>query len=411
MTPSGEFGKPAAGAPAGFSSHRHSDRVIPAEQTWQRIAPHLASHGITRMARLTGLDRLGIPVWSAIMPNARSLAVSQGKGLTDMDARVSAAMEALERAIAAAPFSYPEVATADALRQRGERILTFPDLVASHAEDLPADFVTDWLRAEDLRDNSPLFVPMDAVLLDRTRSRCRYWQSSDGLASGNTRLEARFHGLMERIERDAECLFHLLGPEARARRVIDPADFRDETLLALLDRVGAAGLRTVFFDMTSDIGIPVLLCHLGPANITSRRHVAATDVTGGAGAHPNPLRAALRALTEAAQSRLTFISGTRDDIDPSVYTTSVAAWIRDAFALAAGPLPDWPAPADTLEDMFAEALARLQTVEAGPAVAVSLSDPALPFAVEKIVVPGLEHPPGARLRRFGTRAIIQAIVS
>lgn len=411
MIPDGDYGKPAAGAPAGFSAHRYSDRVIPAEQTWARIAPHLAPNGITRMARLTGLDRLGIPVWNAVMPNARSLAISQGKGITDMDARVSAAMEALERASAASPWLRPVTATAAELSLKGERVMTFPDLVAPHAEDLPPDFVTDWLPAEDLRDGSSLLVPMDAVLLDRTQNRCRYWQSSDGLASGNTRLEARFHGLMERIERDAECLFHFLGAEQRAKRVFDPFHFRDDTLTELLARVTAAGLCAVFFDMTSDIGIPVVLCHLGPADVAERRHVVATDVTGGAGAHTAPLRAALRALTEAAQSRLTFISGTRDDIDPSAYRNPVAGWIRDAFALPKGRLPDWPSAPVTLEVMFDYALARLDIVAACPVVAVSLSDPALPYAVEKILVPGLEHPPGARLRRFGARAIVRAASS
>ena len=52
--------------------------------------------GITRIANVTGLDRIGIPVVMVCRPNARSIAVSQGKGL-DMDAAiVSGLMESAE---------------------------------------------------------------------------------------------------------------------------------------------------------------------------------------------------------------------------------------------------------------------------------------------------------------------------
>ena len=52
--------------------------------------------GITRLANVTGLDRIGIPVVQAVRPNSRSLSVSQGKGV-DMDsAKASAMMEAFE---------------------------------------------------------------------------------------------------------------------------------------------------------------------------------------------------------------------------------------------------------------------------------------------------------------------------
>lgn len=53
-------------------------------------------HGITRLADITGLDTLGVPVWSAIRPAARSYVVSAGKGLDPRHARVTAVMEAIE---------------------------------------------------------------------------------------------------------------------------------------------------------------------------------------------------------------------------------------------------------------------------------------------------------------------------
>jgi len=51
--------------------------------------------GITRVANVTGLDHVGIPVVMACRPNARGLAVSQGKGLTLDAAKASAVMESI----------------------------------------------------------------------------------------------------------------------------------------------------------------------------------------------------------------------------------------------------------------------------------------------------------------------------
>ena len=43
-----------------------------------RLAPVM---GITRVANVTGLDSVGIPVVMVCRPNSRSVAVSQGKGI------------------------------------------------------------------------------------------------------------------------------------------------------------------------------------------------------------------------------------------------------------------------------------------------------------------------------------------
>ena len=58
------------------------DRAVPPADTVARVRPHLQRMGITRLADLTGLDRIGVPVFAAVRPNSRSVATSQGKGLT-----------------------------------------------------------------------------------------------------------------------------------------------------------------------------------------------------------------------------------------------------------------------------------------------------------------------------------------
>ena len=71
-------------------------RTCSPQETWSRLKPLLPVFGIARVANITGLDRIGIPVFTACRPNSRSLSVFQGKGLSTGAARVSAVMEAYE---------------------------------------------------------------------------------------------------------------------------------------------------------------------------------------------------------------------------------------------------------------------------------------------------------------------------
>src|SRR3989442_3209074 len=63
------------------------------QETLAPVRPPFPMFGITRLAHVTGLDRIGIPVWLCIRPNARCLSGSQGKRLDDDLARVSAVPE------------------------------------------------------------------------------------------------------------------------------------------------------------------------------------------------------------------------------------------------------------------------------------------------------------------------------
>lgn len=56
----------------------------------------MAQMGITRLANVTGLDCIGIPVYVAVRPNSRALATAQGKGIDVDAAKASALMESIE---------------------------------------------------------------------------------------------------------------------------------------------------------------------------------------------------------------------------------------------------------------------------------------------------------------------------
>ena len=366
--------------------------------------------GVTRLARLTGLDRIGIPVWSAVSPNARSIVINQGKGITDIDAKVSAAMEAIERAVACAPSAATRRATSRALSETGDRTLHLPELIAAGQADLQDDETIDWLRSFDLLDGATTWVPREAAILDRTIVGCRYWQSSDGLASGNTETEAILHGLLERIERDAETLWRMLPLSGKHRGCIDPGSFEDPVLDELAERIAAAGLDLRLFDMTSDVGIPCYAATLAEAGILSARQPRYHDVTIGHGAQPVARRAAIRAVTEAAQSRLTYISGARDDVFPETFTRDLPEETRGLFAAAPQrrslAAPDAPTGPKALLD---DVMWRLETAGIRTVVVVPLMEGVAPFSVVKVIVPALENPDGLRKRRFGERALARAL--
>ncbi|WP_051263967.1 YcaO-like family protein [Rhizobium leucaenae] len=388
----------------------YSDRVCTAEETYRRIEPCLAGHGITRLGRLTGLDRIGIPVWQAVSPNAKSIVINNGKGITDLDAKVSAAMEALERMVAGAPAVKTISASQRELLAKGQHTDPLPSLIASGQTDIDDDEKIVWTEGHDLIADRNVWIPFGAITLDRTPRNARFWQSSDGLASGNVLTEAILHGLLERIERDAKELWDVSEPALRMDACVDPASLADPLLNELLRKIGNADLTLKLFDMTSDVKMPAFTAFLGPLEITRAKHVRYIDVTMGCGAHPSPVRAAIRAVTEAAQSRLTFISGARDDIHPEDFTRELPDSIRRCFEA----LPKPAARPDEALPYGAEALLRLtidRLRQAGitSAIAVSLADGSLPFAVAKLIVPQLENPPGDRKRRFGYRAISKTL--
>ncbi len=74
-------------------------RAIAPEKTITNVESKLRSAGVTRVAEITHLDRVGVPVYTAIRPSAAEGAVSiyAGKGATKAQAKASAMMESFER--------------------------------------------------------------------------------------------------------------------------------------------------------------------------------------------------------------------------------------------------------------------------------------------------------------------------
>lgn len=330
-------------------------------------------------------------------------------------------MEAVERAVAGEPCVDPVLGTSFGLQMMGHKIDTLDCLIAMHKPDLGPDEETEWVAGIDILTGETIYVPFEAVLLDRTRD-ARYWMSSDGLASGNNIEEAVFHGVLERIERDAHVLWQVGAETKRYAGCVDPRGFHDEALTGLIDKIEKSGLALRLFDITSDIAIPCFTAILGPGDSAPGGQrdrngggdIRLVEVTGGTGAHPFPVRAAIRAVTEAAQSRLTYISGARDDISPATFSRSLPPLMRRAFdavpvSPASGPVRQRTPEHRNLSHLLQHVLDALRNKGISSVIAVRLSDDTLPFGVVKVVIPQLENPEGLRARRFGTRALARAI--
>ena len=387
-------------------------RAVPPAETVARLRPLLPRLGITRLADVTGLDRIGVPVFQAIRPLSRSVSVSQGKGLSPDAARASALMEAVETWHAERVDRPLRLARERDLAQAAQVIDTgrLPRVAGSEYD--PGRLIL-WLQGLELGSGEPVWVPYEPVHTDYTLPQPAgsgfFLASTNGLASGNVRAEAVIHAVCELIERDAVGLWFRRQPAARAATAVDPASVDDPACRLVLDRCAMAGCRVVIWDLASDIGVPAFQCLL----------LDERDPQGhgglGSGCHPAREVALLRALTEAVQVRMTYISGARDDLRAAEYTDGARAQrLRQATRLAAHSRDGidfctLPSCAEaSFEADLAALAARLAVAGVGPAVIVDLDRPEIGVAVVRALVPGLEGPDdhpsytqGARARRVG----------
>ena len=369
-------------------------RACTPEETLAAIAPALADYGITRAASVTHLDTLGIPIWVSVRPGGQVLQISSGKGVTDAASKVSALMEACELHLAENPRparlwrgSMAQLATSE------------PDARIVPPEELPSfldryvtpDFIGEWTRGADLGAGGPVFVPSSAVYFFRRPLFTA--TSSDGLASGNTRAEARLHALYELIERDAMCAMSDRGRlRLRERgRVIDPESVTFPIARLILDRCAAQGVRVVLMALPAPVAVTAIWAlFLNDQSVSTR-----TLVNPGYGAHVDPGVALTRALTEAAQSSVGKIHGGRDDVR---YKVGLPRNSRPHHVLASlRPNASWEEVAtrprlrlpDRPEDAVPKLVDELIRQGKGPVYDFDLSDPEKRLFCVRIVAPRL----------------------
>jgi ribosomal protein S12 methylthiotransferase accessory factor len=372
------------------------------------LTPKLGAIGVTRIANVTGLDYVGIPVVVSCRPAARSLSVQQGKGLVLDAAKVSAIMESVESFSAQRP-----------LDRRWGSVASLPIgtfSVPPHLlrRELPKDVSIPWVEGLDLLQQQVTLVPEELVTTDFSWPRPEgygwFLASSNGLAAGNTYAEALLHAVCELVERDARALWRQMQPARRAERRIDPETIEDVSVTELMRRYRTARMTVHVWDVTSDIDVPCFFCVIDDSD----GRPPYLGRFGGAGCHTSAGVALCRALTEAAQSRLTFIVGTREDVVPERY--AFATWGPNVASLVALGLESSPAPiaaidtksfdGETVDEDLEAVLTRLQRADIDSCIVVDLTDPEVGIPCVRAIIPQLEgfdenpaYRPGPRVDR------------
>ena len=367
-------------------THRSRD---PAD-TLARVKPYFPVIGITRIANVTGLDRIGIPVTVVCRPNSRSVAISQGKGVSLPAATASGVMESIETYHAehiTLPLKY---ASLEELRYTHELIdmTRLPEVAGSRFHPF---LQTLWIEGQDLLGGSDVWLPYELVHTNYTRpmppGSGSFLASSNGLASGNNLSEAVCHAICEVVERDAVALWTHSSDAARHTCRVKPETISDLACCELLDRFKSADIDVAVWDVTSDTGIPAMLVWIMEGD---KRERLLGRPSVGAGCHPVREIALSRALSEAAQERLTLITGSRDDLHRDDYRDMDFA---DVFACTDGrdfagtPTAEFQTSGDDVTWL----LKQLRQVGIDQVIMVDLSqDIFSDISVARVVIPGLE---------------------
>jgi ribosomal protein S12 methylthiotransferase accessory factor len=264
---------------------------------------------------------------------------------------------------------------------------------------------TDWAVAADLADGRPVLLPADLCLRRPAAVRVIEppWPLSIGCGAGTDALGATLHGVLELVERDAVALWLRGGVRPR---VVPPG-----VGAGLLERMrgeaaggAAAGRRTWLLDVTSDVGVPVV--------VAAACNADGFGLCRGSACRPTLAAAAAAALMELAQMEIGYRlsvakravrgeaalnDGDREHIDRFMQIDVAAT---EALHPLAPPRPSCDLlPVDRIS-VLAAVRAKLEAVGV-EVYAMNLTRQSLGIAVTRMLAPALEtglaSPPGPRL--------------
>lgn len=394
----------AAESPA-FHSAGTTTRTSTAEDSIARVTPYLRDYGITRVANVTHLDRVGVPVHTALKPLGTTLSNGSGKGLTPAASKISAMMEAIEQT----HWENDRLETFEAT----QRDLLAQGCQVADGHQLPLFKLSlwndrlplDWTRGHDLITGDEVFVPAELAManLYSRLGISTFVASSNGLASGNNVFEAILSGLTEVVERDAVAMYRAEGNRDTYEPAIDldqvSAAF-GEPFHSLREQIERADLRLFVFDCTSEVGIPTYKAFVHDLAVSR------AGAFGGYGTSLDPSVALCRAVTEAMQSRGLVIAGSRDD----QFTSERDAALMHSNHYEAptpGAQPLTVRTDDSTGSIVGDVALvadRLRSVGMDRIVVIRHTQPGDPVQVVRVIVPGLEgyrfeqYTPGPRAR-------------
>jgi len=379
-------------------------RSLAPETTLLYAKQWAATAGISKVTEITDLDVLGVPVYVSVRPQARGEAFTFGKGLRRVDAEVGAYMEALEFYFAEPGIGCISTHWGSARDIAGheradDAILDFVPLLQREV-DLDGPLLL--ASAQDLESGAECSIPAELVFYPAPDAGQRLFGSStNGLASGNSVLEATTQALLELIERDIWS-FEFVRP---ASKLVEPASLPDE-VREIVERAERNGLQLKVRNIPNDYGMPFFAAFVFDLSNPSRR-----TFNGGWACDLDRDRALVRAVTEAAQSRVAFIHGGRKVPKPEAAGSALEAQQREAklvrqhmsgvsdtqHQVLLTDIPD-VAVAGDLQQKLDAVIERLRRVVKEPIYRVVFTPPESPLQVVRVVVPLLENLKETRVR-------------
>lgn len=406
---------PTAVQGTGFARLSSSLRSRTAEECLPLAASLAMSRGVSRVVDTTRLDKIGIPVFASIRPDALkgSICVHAGKGFTSAEAKIGAYMEAIEYSFAPAGRSDVKWHLAhpiDILRsfQGG---IQFTDFAPMMGVSIDAEDSMAVVKGQEIMSNlGEVIVPAQLVFhpFFENPGVNLYGTSTNGLASGSTLEEATVHGLAEVMERHVTSFDTVIDGSVLV--ILDDAPAK---VTSMMRQVEAAGLKCYLRYTKNDFGMAYFA-----ATVVEPDEQAPIPVCGGFGFHPIKEIAAIRAIAEAVQSRLSFIHGGREDLikryelAQEVGREAELTHVRQLFdsvsngtdAVTFGEIPTFEQQIRTLEDARECMFLGLRQAGMHHVVRVTFTTEDYPFQVVKIIVPGAEaYEPIAQ--RVGTRIL------
>ena len=337
-------------------------RCRPLSETLELAVAAGIRAGVTRVADVTAFAIPGIPVFQATRPDTRSLAVSQGKGLTPTAAIVGALLEAVELWAA-------ERLPAPAAR--------------CPLGDLRREDIATWSGARD-----GLAIDLDRSEADLLACAPRPEFESGALDAADQPSGER---VVDRRQPDLRGVPVPRADRCELRLAVVLEQFGDPLARRLIRRIERAGFELRAWSTGQEIGLAAIEVTMF-GNGSSFDDIA--PVTGN-GCHPEARVALLRALLEGVQTRAALVAGGRDDLTASEYRAArecTAGLLLGAFAFGDGLL-DWrdvpTAPCVGSAQALDVLLAAVQRATDVPVIAYDHEPPAPGLHLAHVLAPGL----------------------
>ncbi len=320
------------------------DKAAPPAETVAKVKARLEEKcpGVLEETKRVDTGRLGIPVFLSICgPEARAVMPTRkqmGKGASPAQAEASALMELVERfsyfSFWADESNFTLATWSEAERLFGAQLMDMAQICQSVDDDLTPQNARRLMDLVRWR-----FCPVLNVATGETCVLPLDWFKTlnefNGSSAGNTPEESILQGGCELVERHVSALIDRDSPELPT---ISQEALSDPVLKDLCERFRKNGVMLLLKDFSLGMPVPTV----GALAFDPKTFPTLSEIVYTAGTAANPVKAAVRAVTEIAQlagdfetARVYEASGLRKFTDPGQF-----AWLTQGPVVELDSLPN-----------------------------------------------------------------------